>query len=405
MKWINILHLYQPPTQSHDLVRHVTYESYNLIAGLIEKYPHIRMTLNISGSLLELLDATGEQKIIQRFKKLYEQGEIELIGSAMYHPILPLLPPSEIERQIHLNNDTLKKYFGEQCVPKGFYFPEMAYSKEAAMVVKKMGFEWVLLDDSGHFPSTKTIPHSSARTCYEINHVGLKVIFRNRIFSQTFPPEYIVDHILEIKDDVLITAHDGELYGHWHKDDNGFYQKIFNMPDIQTFKVSEYIESLLSSNAPHVLLEPWEGNWEMTEQERKDGINFALWKHPENNIQKKLWDLAHISMYIIEKKTKDPNYAIARNALDKGLASCAWWWASQRKLGPFSPVTWNPTEVEKGATMLLTAVRSLKKLSVKDHMRAEKKTASLRELVWKKHWKLHAKEHGVDLETNETRTK
>ncbi len=400
MKWVNALHLYQPPTQSHDVVKHVTNESYNLIASLIEKYPHIRMTLNISGSLLELLENSGHYAVIQRFKKLHDQGEIELLGSAMYHPILPLLPAAEIERQIALNTEIIKKYFGQDFMPKGFYLPEMAYSKEVAEVIKKMGFEWVLLDDAGHFPSTKAVPHSSPASIYEIKDVGLKAVFRNRVFSRTFPPEYILDHLNDIKDNILITVHDGELYGHWHKDDKGFYQKIFNMPDIQTQKVSEYLSELEKNNAPRVVLEPWEGNWEMTEEERKLKNHFALWKHPENSIQKKLWDLAHIALSIVEKKTKDQNYLLARNALDKGLASCAWWWASQRKLGPFSPVTWNPTEIEKGATMLLTAVRSLDKLAVRDYMRAEKKANSLRETVWKKHWQLYSKEKRTIEETD-----
>ncbi|MDD5068615.1 MAG: hypothetical protein PHN89_03385, partial [Candidatus Pacebacteria bacterium] len=79
----------------------------------------------------------------------------------------------------------------------------------------------------------------------------------------------------------------------------------------------------------------------------------------------------------------------ARKYADKGVASCAWWWASERKIGPFSPVSWNPTEIEKGAKQLLLAVRALSNVDEKIKLKAEKLFAKLHELIWEKHWKDH----------------
>ena len=112
MKWINFLHIYQPPTQTAETLKLVTEESYLKIIELVETYPNFKITLNISGSLLELWVDHGYKSLIERYRKQIEAGKIELVGSAMYHPILPLLEEDEVIRQIELHNDICKKLLG-----------------------------------------------------------------------------------------------------------------------------------------------------------------------------------------------------------------------------------------------------------------------------------------------------
>src|SRR5262249_24823968 len=155
-------------------------------------------------------------------------------------------------------------------------------------------------------------------------------------------------------------------------------QKAFTSPDIQMQTVSEYIASLEKEHASRVSIEPHAGSWESTLQEQKARIPFALWDDPKNNIHQELWKLAAAVIDMVEHNTNDPHYDLARSKLDKGLASCAWWWASERILGAFSPLTWNPTEIEKGAFMLQDAIRSCKQLPRKEYTRVEKRAYRLR---------------------------
>src|SRR3989344_6462571 len=119
IKWIEFLHLYQPPTQTSEILRQVTDESYSHILKLTEKYPNLRLTINISGSLLEKFQENNMSAILEDYKKLLDAGRIELTGSAMYHPILPLIPPEEVRNQIELNKLKFREIFGDSYKPKG----------------------------------------------------------------------------------------------------------------------------------------------------------------------------------------------------------------------------------------------------------------------------------------------
>jgi predicted glycosyl hydrolase (DUF1957 family) len=332
--------------------------------------------MNISGSLVELLDKYGHRSVIDSYKNLAKEGRIELVGSVMYHPLMPLTSADMMRRQIKRNDAIMKSYFGEAYAPRGFYFPEMAYSAAAGEVVKELGFEWTILDEI--HVSTTLEPD----IIYKILDSGLIGIFRNREFSRSFPPEFILSNIGRAPDPV-ITAHDGELYGHWHTDDKGHYEKAFESPKIRMVTVSEHIQELKEGKVVKLR----KASWESAPEELSSRNPYALWNDPNNEIHQKLWVLAHAAEKIVSSHKDDAQSELALKLLDKGFASCSWWWASGRKLGPFSPVSWNPTEVEKGATMLLNSVRALKDLPIVERMKAEREFSVLRDLLWNMHWK------------------
>jgi len=311
-----------------------------------------------------------------------KEKRIELVGSAMYHPILPLLPTSEIRRQIQLHNNISLETFGKIYQPQGFFLPEMAYDKKSADVIKKMGFKWIVLD-SIHFPG-KVINNSIK---YKIKNNGLVVVFRSRKYSKNFPPRSIVNNLTKISEDNIITAHDGELYGHWHTDKENFTGQAFSHPQIKFNTFSQYISKLQKTK----FITPKKASWESTEAELKNKIFYGLWNNPKNKIHQLLWDLRELAIMAVEKDKKDPQYFWARNHLDRGLSSCSWWWAAERQPDVFSPITWNPTEIEKGLKELINSIRSLKKINSQTKLKAEKIYVALTKAIWDKHWKKYAK--------------
>lgn len=140
MQWANLLHIYQPPNQKKEVLTKVVDESYAKILDILEGRPKIKINLNICASLTEQLIESGFRRIIERIKKLAERKQIELVGSAKYHPILPLLPKKEVIRQIKLNENLNQKYFGKiwrsrpkglsRAESRGFFLPELAYHKK-----------------------------------------------------------------------------------------------------------------------------------------------------------------------------------------------------------------------------------------------------------------------------------
>ena len=109
--WVNFLHIYQPPWQDRGIIEQVSIESYEYILTLLEKYNNFKVTLNISGSLIEQLEELRPD-LIKRIQALVKKNKIELTSSAKYHALLPLLPFVEIKRQIKLNKEILSKYCG-----------------------------------------------------------------------------------------------------------------------------------------------------------------------------------------------------------------------------------------------------------------------------------------------------
>ncbi len=380
--WINFLHLYQPPHQNGFVFGKVVDESYRRIVRILNLYGDVNFTLNVSGSLLEQLEFYQKIDVIEGLKKAYSKGKIELVSSAMFHPILPLLNKKEIKRQIELNNEILKKYFGEDFELKGFYLPEMCYSLEAAEVVKEMGFEWIILDEISRNGKLGSVDFEKV---YEIENLGLKVIFRNRKISNSFVPQKINEISDDEKDKVIITATDGELYGHHHWDLERHLEENFANKNIKRLKISDYIGQFETFEK----INPVNSCWESSEEDLKNNIPYSFWSDSENKLHQLLWNLAYFSIKIIEENQSDINYEIARSLVDRGLTSCTFWSASEKKSFIWRDVVWNPDMIESGALNLVRAVRSLEKLDVEKRTKVEKMFLDIIENIWNSHWEKH----------------
>ena len=71
--WVDFLHIYQPPNQDPETLDQVTKESYLYIIELLKKYPKLKITLNISGTLLEQFNNNNYIKIIEEIKSLIKK--------------------------------------------------------------------------------------------------------------------------------------------------------------------------------------------------------------------------------------------------------------------------------------------------------------------------------------------
>ncbi len=374
--WVNFLHIYQPPWQEEGIIHQTARESYDYLFTLLEKYPKFTFTLNISGSLIEQLNIL-EPEILAKLQLVVKNKRLELTASAFYHPILPLLPEQEVLRQIKLNQEILFKYF--KIKPAGFYLPEMAYSLKTAKIIKKLGFSWIILDP------ISTSQKINNNILYQIKNLGLKVIFRDRCYSQSYPAEAIYQKFQhqEIKVETIITATDGEMYGHKHEDWQGHLEKILVNKNLDVLTVSQYLKTLKQTASVSLR----DSSWETSQKDLQKNIPFALWQDPKNSIHKTLWQLANLSISLVKKYPKDQNHFWARYHLDRGLSSCTFWWASAKKVGIFSDLAWHPDMVDNGAEELVRSARSLKQASVAEKIQAERYYTKAKRLIWERHWR------------------
>jgi hypothetical protein len=216
---------------------------------------------------------------------------------------------------------------------------------------------------------------------YRVAGSELGVIFRNSSFSRTFPPEFIILNGSKLNGEYLITCHDGELYGHWHKDDRGYYKKAFGNENIETILASDYLSRLETQKEIKIR----DASWESKPEELEKDIPHGLWNDPRNQIHASMEKFKRNVLTTVENHQNDPGYSSARHHADRGVASCAWWWASEVKIGFFSPVSWNPTEIEKGAKELYMAATSLSTLSKSEMAVINEEFKNLKSLIWTKH--------------------
>lgn len=367
-----LFHIYQPPWQEIDLIKNYYEDRYLNLLKYFLNNPKAKLTLNITGSLLEQFNLLQFGEFFNIARELIDKGQLELTGSAMYHPILPLIPEKETIRQINLNEELGIKLFGEhwnknQASGRGFYLPEVAYSPGVAKVIKDKGFSWIPVG-RGAIDYYASIDWNKKYT--DINS-NLNVLIRNELVHNdaTMMPEFQ-------KNDQLIFIEDGEDKLMPNRTDLR-WQTILDPEYELNFKtVGEYLNGLEVEEK----VELHDSNWEMTEDEFKKKSYFHIWNDKENDLHKNLWDFAYELIDLVNANTKDQNYEYARKDLDRALSSCTWWWVDGRFNGYY------PTAIQKGLDIMINVVRTFNDLDIEKRLHYEKRYSEILFLIWKRFW-------------------
>ena len=353
MYWANFLHIYQPPTQKPYWVKRVTEESYRKIFRGLKDYPEAKLTLNVSAVLVELLDQNGCDDVINDIGELLGRGQIELTGSAKFHPLLPKIPESEVVRQIELNDATLRKYFGDLYKPRGFFPPEMAFSKEVAVIARKMGFEWVIVDELSFSRDVGALDYGRR---YTVEGLGdFSIYFRERRMSYKILSGQLGTGNLLIEGlgdrlnqpGYLLTAMDGETFGHHRPGMEQLLFEIYRSKEMQTIMISD-LPKYFPEATP---IEPLSSTWALMEKDLEQNAPFSRWLDPGNTIHEQQWELVDLAIKVVHgSDQKDPAWPVVRTALDRALHSDQFWWASAK---PW----WSLEMIEAGAKELNEVVQ------------------------------------------------
>ena len=350
MYWANLIHIYQPPTQTEEITRRVTDECYRKLVDILLRHAQARVTLNINACLTEQLDRYGLHDVIDGVRALAGRGQIEFTGSAMYHPILPLIPIAEMRRQIELNTAVNRRYFGDLYAPRGFFPPEMCYSFEMARVVAEMGFDWVIGDEIAY---DGRLGHRLAdRVCRVEGLPALHFFFRERSVSAglTYGRFPVAENLLDFLGDrlqrreYLLTATDGEIYGHHRPGQERLLEEVYAGKLLPTCTVSELLDLFLEVET----VSPLRSSWSTWEDEMAAGAPYSHWSYQGNELQELQWELTDLVVGAFAALPDGGVTGPARDALDQGLHSCQYWWASAR---PW----WDTGMIERGAGLLVEA--------------------------------------------------
>lgn len=335
MLWANFLHFYQPPTQKEFWVKKIANESYRVIVRGLLANPKARLTLNINAGLTELFDRYDCHDVIDGLRELAERGQIEFTGSAKYHPFLPLIPEDEIRRQIELNTETNRKYFGNAYNPKGFFPPEMGYSRKVADVVRSMGFSWLIVDELAYNGKMNQLQPD---TLYTLDGTDdFTIYFRERdasfrilsaevgisVFSAGMLLKLLGDRVH--RDEYLLTAMDGETFGHHRPGLDTLLFELYTVPELKSVTLSE-IPQHITKRQP---CEPLSSSWALMRKDLEQQTPFSRWNDETNPIHQMQWQLTNLAIESTRKLSQsDTAYPAVRHMLDQAIHSDQYWWAS-----------------------------------------------------------------------------
>ena len=380
-----LLHMYQPPWQHEDILRKINHESYGWLTKLLADNKEYQTTININYSLVELLEHHKLHNIIDNLGRGVEQGNIELTQSAAYHALLPLIPESEMRRQIELNHKKNSEIFKGVWKPKGFFPPEMAVSEEVIRLVNDLGYEWMITEDKVFEAKHKeAIPQNYAGTKND-----LSLFFRSSLWSNEFsmnrPARNDYDTKQFINDleqgiqpnNYLILAFDLETLGHHHPSYN--QEAITNLYEsIQASNLNlETITNLNDSLEKKPLTKTYEGSWSTNTHDIHQNNPYPLWQDKNNAIHQIQWAITKEVQELVETEKNNPQYHQARDLLDRGLNSCQYWWADQFRWDANNILDASQQLVQAAATLDLDKERLEPLLKKYDSLKEEVKNKDL----------------------------
>jgi len=362
--WAPLLHIYQPPTQDLKVLRNVDKECYKPLFSLLGEYENAKCCLNINGILIELLYEFGFSDTMDLLKNLVSESKIEIVGTAKFHPILPLIPQKEAQHQIQINEEINRREFG-RWERKGFFPPELAISGGVAKYIHQLGYKWVIMSGiacpiSWPYDKIYTSPNG-LQLFFRDDILSNKIAFKN-ITAKNFVKEIKSMHKNKEKNNstYVLTALDGETFGHHIKN----YEKTFLGKTFELINEQDEVKTIFISDLDqHFPLAkkkiiPRESSWSTTYEDLKAKIPYPLWNHPDNNIHRYYWKIMKslnnlmnlIDNLDLKRDWEVENYYnTSRHFYNRGIYSCPMWWAN-----PLNR-TWSPNLIYKGVEILMRA--------------------------------------------------
>jgi len=319
-----------------------------------------------------MLEDCGHNDVIEGFKNLAQNGQLEFTGTGKYHPILALIPTEEVKRQIDLNTQTNRHFFGKTYRPRGFFPPEMCYSQGILEPVIRSGYRWIILSGiacPADWPLD--IVYRAELDGQEIAVFFRDDVLSNRISFQDVGAREFIAHLEEWRGNreniYVVTAMDAETYGHhiqgWERT---FLAKVYEelgasaqtVEEIKQTKVlaGQHASILTNGEAAGKIqmvtvsellelfpqgqqVEPRPSSWSTTPDDMKAGNYYPLWKNTDNEVHRLQWEHLGICIELVNKALECADNdesrrsaTIARGLLDRAEHSCQMWWASNRPM-------------------------------------------------------------------------
>jgi alpha-amylase/alpha-mannosidase (GH57 family) len=202
-----------------------------MFTELIKAHPNFKITMSISGTLLEQ-DKLWNLGVIKALQELYNSGDnqVEFLDETYYHSLAGLFADKgEFREQVEMHRKLMKELFG--ISPTSFRNTELIYNNDIAAVVADGGYKSILCEYVEGMPYKNKV--------YRAKDRALLVIVRdpdlsNRIacgFDKAPLPHQYAEEISQIGDEILMIGFDYEHIGEHIGVDEGIFDYWRQIPE------------------------------------------------------------------------------------------------------------------------------------------------------------------------------
>jgi len=223
------IHNHQPYGNLGFVFEEAYNKSYRPFLEVLERHSHIKMSVHFTGPLLEWI-GNHDPDYFPRWRRLVGEGRVEVLGGAMYEPILTSIPAADQEGQIlHQTEETIR-LFGVE--PRGMWLAERVWEPHLASVLANAGMEYTVLDDT-HFLQAG-LRETDLRGYFLTEDQGqpLALFPISKPLRYAIPFHDVEESIgylrsvaTESGDVGIVMADDGEKFGVWPNTYEHVYQK------------------------------------------------------------------------------------------------------------------------------------------------------------------------------------
>lgn len=134
-------------TNNRFIIDKVSAKSYlptnAVLKELLLKHPEFRISLSITGTLIEQLEA-WRPDVLQSFKELVATGKVEIVAETYYHSLAFFYSRGEFVRQVAMHAQKIREVFG--VTPTAFRNTELSYNNDLAYWADEAGYKAIITE-------------------------------------------------------------------------------------------------------------------------------------------------------------------------------------------------------------------------------------------------------------------
>jgi hypothetical protein len=259
VRLILALHNHQPIGNLDHVFQRAYEDSYRPLLDVFSQYESLKISLHVSGALMEWLVAC-QPDYVDRLAELVARQRIEILGGAFYEPILAMIPRRDRVGQIRSYTRWLEDRFNTSV--RGMWVPERVWEQSFTADLTDAGIEYTILDDF-HFKNAGLSSGQLAGYLSTEDEGRVMSVFpgseRLRYLIPFGSPEQTIEYLAATGEEqpgaTLVFADDGEKFGTWpethkHVYDDGWLKRFFdalveNQEWIQVTTPSETLDNVL----------------------------------------------------------------------------------------------------------------------------------------------------------------